>query len=108
MEPLMSANSAVTVLRSPSVAEEGSVSLAVTRIPGAPSTDARGCLAAISADSPIPQSPQNLDDRGFSAPQLGQSTAIALPQRAEFLTNRIFRPALRAAHNRPLPNGLRQ
>jgi hypothetical protein len=38
-----------------------------------------GCSPALLAESPMPQSPQNLDDGGFSAPHPGHTMASALP-----------------------------
>src|SRR6202162_4644814 len=63
----MSANSAVTVLRSPS----GSASAAVL---------AGKSAAGLSAFSAAPHAPQNLKRGGLSLPQLGQSWRRSDPQ----------------------------
>src|SRR5262249_27175352 len=80
IEPLMSANSAVTVLRSPSVSVEASASSAVTRIASA------GVLARTIEAFPAsaaPQSPQNFLAAGFSEPHLGQRLPSCAPQSAQ-------------------------
>src|SRR5258708_3270026 len=81
----MSANSAVTVLRSPSSAVEASGPSGVTRMLGA--IDAAGDeLAAAVAASPAsaaPQSSQNPDEGAFSAPHFGQRRDSALPHAAQ-------------------------
>src|SRR5258708_289270 len=74
----MSANSAVTVLRSPSVASVSGCA-ASTRIVGAIDVADEPVRSSASAPSAAPQSPQNLDAGAFSAPHFGQLTASPLP-----------------------------
>src|SRR5258708_1631637 len=85
VEPFRSANSAVTVLRSPSGAVEASGPSGVTRMLGA--IDAAGDeLAAAGAASPAsaaPQSSQNPDEGAFSAPHFGQRRDSGLPHAAQ-------------------------
>src|SRR5579863_5745830 len=82
VDPLMSANSAVTVLRSPSLSAEASARSAVTRI--APAPDAAQGGMTVGADaSPViaaPQSPQNFLPAGFSAPHEAHLNGSAAPQ----------------------------
>src|SRR5215472_11047536 len=82
IDPLMSANSAVTVLRSPSGIAWASAS-PVTVSVGAPAP-ALGIRVADAAprsgDNEVPQSPQNFLSSGFSAPHLGQGLASCAPQ----------------------------
>src|SRR5208282_293730 len=73
VEPLISANNAVTVLRSPSRFSPSGVS--VSRV-GAEA----GCLVAGEVPSAVPHSPQNLLPAGFSAPHLRQRFASGVPQ----------------------------
>src|ERR1700686_5533604 len=68
VEPLRSANSAVTVLRSPSIFSGAEVS--ATRI--GESFDGFDLVAAADAPSGAAHSPQNLNAGGFSNPQLAQ------------------------------------
>src|SRR5712691_8829169 len=81
IDPLMSANSAVTVLRSPSAGS-------------APAPDSSRKIFCASADPRgragsgdrrgfrrgVPHSPQNLNCGGFSAPQFGQTALSGSPQ----------------------------
>src|SRR5271170_4008275 len=82
VEPLMSANSAVTVLRSPLTVVEFSSFAGVTRISEAEivALGDRGGKAGASATSEVPQSPQNRLAVGLSAPHLGQRLASGPPQ----------------------------
>src|ERR1700730_14754290 len=85
VEPLMSANSAVTVLRSPSIVAEGSCCSRVTRILGAVDA-ACGELVAAGAARPAraaPPSSQNADDGAFSPPHFGQRLDSGLPHAAQ-------------------------
>src|ERR1700675_4999408 len=81
VEPLMSANKAVTVLRSPSSVAEASGCSGVTRILGAGLGGAEGATAAaIAVPSGLPQSPQNFFSGGFSAPHCPHRFASGAPQ----------------------------
>src|ERR1700732_1041395 len=85
IEPLMSANSAVTVLRSPSSAVEASGCSGVTRMSGAVDA-ACGELAAADAAlavSAVPQSSQKADEGAFSAPHFGHLRDSGLPHAAQ-------------------------
>src|ERR1700761_5256167 len=85
VEPLMSANSAVTVLRSPSSAEV-SASSATTRMSPADFRAAEIPLAALSClASDAPHLPQKFEEGEFSAPQFAQGCASELPHRAQKL-----------------------
>src|SRR5271170_7161404 len=77
MEPLMSANSAVTVLRSPSRLSVASEDALITCLgENAVPTSARGSLLLISDD---PHSPQYLNGATFSTPHFGQRTRSRPP-----------------------------
>jgi hypothetical protein len=82
---LISAKSAVTVLRSPSIAAEASGSFDTTRISEVVDADSddREAAEEVFADSLVPQSPQNLDVCEFSAPHFGQSAGSSLPHCAQ-------------------------
>src|SRR5216683_6125910 len=93
IEPLMSANKAVTVLRSPSAIVEVSVCSAVTGMSGAFQENAGDCALAFLAESAAPQSPQNRFTGGLSAPHLGQRFANCAPQSPQnFLPARFSLP----------------
>src|SRR6266853_2192942 len=79
VEPLMSANSAVTVLRSPSVAIERSKSSRPKRIAGIVEAEGETAPASALTASAAPQSPQNFEAGAFSAPHFGQGIASPLP-----------------------------
>src|ERR1700732_3707649 len=80
VEPLISANSAVTVLRSPSGGSPAGCSGA-TRILGADGCDDEGAPAAATAvPSRLPQSPQNFFSGGFSAPHCPHRFVNGAPQ----------------------------
>src|SRR5712671_5948730 len=85
VELLMSANSAVTVLRSPSIAFEVRNFSAMTRIWGA--VDLVGAERVMAGVTPpaseVPQSSQNVDDGAFSAPHFGQRLDSGLPHAAQ-------------------------
>src|ERR1700719_1100100 len=85
VEPLMSANSAVTVLRSPSGGVEESCCSGVTRIVG--TVDAAGCepeaADAAFAVSALPHSSQNLDVGLLSAAHFGQRLDSGAPHSAQ-------------------------
>src|SRR5271156_1416145 len=76
VEPLISANSAVTVLRSPSRFSGAGVS--ATRI--GEGFDCLAEAAAVGAASAVPHSPQKHLSAGLSAPHFGQRFASAAPQ----------------------------
>src|ERR1700722_4859969 len=80
IDPLISANSAVTVLRSPPEASAASCSN-LTRTAG--STIVEGYLTLAMGSratvSPIPHSPQNLNSAGFSSPQREHRFRSAAP-----------------------------
>src|SRR5713101_662195 len=80
VEPLISANSAVTVLRSPASAAEASIHSAVIGVSGVLRGDAGECSPALLAERAVPQSPQKPLPGGFSAPHLGQGFASGVPQ----------------------------
>src|SRR6185437_2028033 len=91
VESLMSANSAVTVLRSPSVSSGASGGAEVKRISvlvGVICVETRAAGAPLGS-SGLPQSSQNADDDVFSAPHLGQRFVSGLPQEAQ-----NFRPVV--------------
>src|SRR5690348_2713765 len=83
VEPLMSANNAVTVLRSPSIVVEVSCS-GVTLITGAigPSDEPIAADVALP-DSAVPQSSQNADEGAFSAPHFAHLRDSGLPHAAQ-------------------------
>src|SRR6516164_846560 len=78
IEPLMSANSAVTVLRSPSFEDDRLESLSHsacstdTAISGVLENDTGDGAVVLLATSVVPQSPQKRLPGGFSAPHFGQ------------------------------------
>src|SRR5437763_340923 len=77
IDPLMSANNAVTVFRSPSMSSEvRGDSLSSSELAAGKTVAA---LAAVAA-SAVPQSPQNRFAGGLSAPHLGQQLASGAPQ----------------------------
>src|SRR5580700_2772505 len=82
VEPLMSANSAVTVLRSPSGTLVVSVASATLNAGAAarPLFVSDTGAARFSAANAVPQSPQNFLLSGFSAPHLGQEFPSGAPQ----------------------------
>src|SRR5215471_16778265 len=80
IEPLISANSAVTVFRSPSVVGKGSDCSATNRTLSADSGDEEvtdGVLTALACGAP--HLPQKFDAGGFSAPHLPQTAVSAFP-----------------------------
>src|SRR4051812_26481692 len=83
VEPLISANRAVTVLRSPSFVVEASCS-GVTLITGAIDTAGKPIAEeAALPDSAVPQSSQNADEGAFSAPHFGQLRDSGVPHAAQ-------------------------
>src|SRR5712691_6782136 len=83
VEPLMSANSAVTILRSPSTGGEASASSAATRIAAPAVTVDRACDDGVVSGAP--QSPQNFSPGSLGAPQRAHLAAIAAPHCAQNL-----------------------
>src|SRR5216683_3190034 len=81
VEPRISANSAVTVLRSPSMASEVSVCAGWRTIPNAEA--AAGNFAGGFTARAAPQSAQNFELVVFSTPQFGQRSARWLPHSAQ-------------------------
>src|SRR5208283_3333855 len=81
VDPLISANSAVIVLRSPS-RFSGEILSAATRTSEA---DPRGgeVDGAVLGASAAPQSSQNADEGAFSAPHFGHRLEIGLPHTAQ-------------------------
>jgi len=75
----MSANSAVTVLRSPSIAIEGSETSRPKRIAGAGEVGGEPSRCSVLPPSAAPQSPQSFDPGAFSAPHFEQGIASPLP-----------------------------
>ena len=86
VEPLMSANSAVTVLRSPSIAPEVSACSGATRTPAANSgaVDRAATEPALSG-SAAPHLPQKSEVGGFSVLHFAQGLVSAFPHRAQKL-----------------------
>src|SRR6266852_9411959 len=80
VDPLMSANRAVTVLRSPSIASEVCRSGAMRTPPGASTDDGLPLSVPASLPSALPQSPQNFFSGGFSEPHCPHRFASAAPQ----------------------------
>src|SRR5713101_6667937 len=113
VDPLISANSAVTVLRSASGAVEVPGCSAVTRISGGAERvrDERGAAGSALPVRAAPQSPQNLDAGAFSAPHFGQRIASPLPHweqnflparfSVSHLEQRIELPSYRRMGNAP-------
>src|SRR6266849_6611318 len=83
VEPLMSANSAVTVLRSPSIASEVCRSGATRTPPSAPAADGLPPSATRSVPSALPQSAQNFAPGALSALQFEQRFDSGLPHSAQ-------------------------
>src|SRR6266481_4768090 len=81
VEPLRSANNAVTVLRSPSGGRGGSHWLDIRPSAFVSKDDA----VTMGSPSGAPQLPQKLAPRGVSALHLTQSLVSALPHRAQKL-----------------------
>src|ERR1700756_2183967 len=77
VEPLMSANSAVTVLRSPSAVSVSCVILIA--VDGCARGFDEAEVVAVLGASEAPQSPQKTSPGGFSAPHLLQRLVTALP-----------------------------
>src|SRR5215472_11645078 len=84
VEPLMSANRAVTVLRSPSIAVDPSD---VTRICEVVDRDSDALAGAEDSllERAVPQSSQNAEVGAFSAPQLEQLRSRGFPHAAQNL-----------------------
>src|SRR5215831_15687966 len=78
VEPLMSANNAVTVLRSPSTVVEALACLMVVATSGTCPEGA--CDRGVAANSAAPQSPQKGLPGGLSAPHWVQRLASSAPQ----------------------------
>jgi hypothetical protein len=85
IDPLMSANSAVTVLRSSSVAGETSCCSDMIRISGPvdPVPDAGVAAGMALPASALPQSSQNSDAGAFSELHFGQLFESGLPHAAQ-------------------------
>src|SRR3984893_10684065 len=94
VEPLMSANSAVTVLRSPlSAASACSVGMRLSDAVAAGDRAEAGCASA--ATSPPPQSTQNLSPGSAGAPQEGQTRLSSWPHWTQnFRPSRLSFPQL--------------
>src|SRR6516164_3778361 len=91
IEPLMSANSAVTVLRSPSTVSAAGA--AVTRI--GESHDLFAEATAADGSRAVPHSPQNRLPAGLSARHFGQRLASGAPQSPQnFLLDGFSTPHL--------------
>src|SRR5215471_3096951 len=80
IEPLISANNAVTVLRSPSAMAVPLVCPAFTRMSDAIEEDVSDSAVTFSARSIVPQSPQKRLPGGFSPPHFGQRLVNGAPQ----------------------------
>src|SRR5260370_32463783 len=110
VEPLMSANSAVTVLRSPSSASGELLSGATRTLEADHCDDEVAAAAPAPFVSGAPHLPQKSDVGGFSALHFAQCFASAFPHFAQKLfVEGLFVPhfeqridALREAGNRPL------
>src|SRR5215472_14494463 len=79
IEPLISANSAVTVLRSPSVTAEAICSAEIVMLGVLKRDDVDRAIAFLDA-SMVPQSPQKRLLGGFSEPHFGQWLVNGAPQ----------------------------
>src|ERR1700750_2801705 len=99
VEPLISANSALTVFRSPSRDVWVSDASEPTRIPGFLSEVAMEALVEVAAAelSSAPHSPQNLADGMFSKLQLAQGRFNAVPHSLQNFSPSGF-SALQLAH----------
>src|SRR6201989_768947 len=99
VEPLISANSAVTVFRSPSSDVWVSDASEPTRIPGILSEVAMEALVEGAADelSAAPHAPQNLAEGTFSKLQLAQGRVNAVPHSLQNFSPSGF-SALQLAH----------
>src|SRR6266851_8614989 len=85
VEPLMSANNAVTVLRSPSIAVAASGCSGVTRILDAESVDGVAPAETALSVSEAPHLPQKLEDGGFSALHFAHNLLSTFPHCAQKL-----------------------
>src|SRR6266404_4587242 len=85
VEPLMSANSAVTVLRSPSIASGELLSGATRTLEASPSGDKVAPAAAAPFVSGAPHLPQKSDVVGLSVLHFAQSLVSAFPHFAQKL-----------------------
>src|SRR6266851_7252830 len=83
IEPLMSANSAVTVLRSPSTASEVCRSGAIRTPPSAPAANGLPSSTPTSLPSSRPQSAQNFAPGAFSELQFEQRFDSGFPHSAQ-------------------------
>src|SRR5713101_3269472 len=83
VEPLMSANNAVTVLRSPSTASEICRSGAIRTPPSAPAANGLPSSTPTSLPSSRPQSAQNFEPGAFSELQFEQRFDSGLPHSAQ-------------------------
>src|SRR6516225_9998342 len=97
IEPLMSANSAVTVLRSPSTtAEEACSVIKISAACGGSAGEREAELllqGAVLVESELPQSLQKRLPEGLSAPHFGQCCASGEPQSPQnFLPPGLSRP----------------
>src|SRR5690242_2255385 len=91
VEPLMSANSAVTVLRSPSKANALSACAATALMSDADCrADDISPVDLVLFVKPAPHLPQKLDVGEFSAPHSVQGRVSAFPQRAQKLLSAGF------------------
>src|SRR5262249_8474196 len=80
IEPLISANSAVTVLPSSSTVVEAPLHSAVIGMSGVPQENSSKLAVALLAESAHPQSPQNRLLGGIGVPHLEQRFASGAPQ----------------------------
>src|SRR5713226_2489240 len=85
VEPLISANSAVTVLRSPWIAVDASGCSGVTRILDAESVDGVAPPETALSLSGAPHLPQKLEEGGFSALHFAHDLLSAFPHCAQKL-----------------------
>src|ERR1700691_6089072 len=107
VDPLMSANSAVTVLRSPS-SVSGEVLSGATRIPGAkPGGIEDAAAAPASLASRAPHLPQKSEVVGLSDPHFAQCFASAFPHFAQKLfVEGLFVPHFEQRIDREAPSHL--
>src|SRR5215472_9815807 len=102
VDPLMSANNAVTVLRSPSTVVGALACSVAVAISGPGREGAGDCAVGLCANSAAPQSPQKGLPGGLSAPHWVQRLASGAPQSPQNFLPTGF--SLRQFEQRILPH----